>query len=81
MTVSKVFLKPGKESFVRRFHPWIFSGAVARTEGSPTDGDAVQVFDSHNNFLATGHFHEGSIAVKLLTWQPTELNADFSRKN
>lgn len=80
MTVSKVFLKPGKESFVRRFHPWIFSGAVARTEGSPTDGDAVQVFDSHNNFLATGHFHEGSIAVKLLTWQPTELNADFFAK-
>lgn len=77
MKLSKVFLKPGKESFVRRFHPWIFSGAVARTEGRLADGDAVEVFDSGKNFLAIGHFHEGSIAVKLLSWKPAELNAEF----
>ncbi len=76
-TSTAIILKPGKESFVRRFHPWIFSGAVASIEGRPADGDVVQVFDSRKNFLATGHFHEGSIAVKLLSWQPVELNADF----
>jgi 23S rRNA (cytosine1962-C5)-methyltransferase len=74
---SAIFLKPGKESFVRRFHPWIFSGAVSRTEGRPTDGEVVEVFDHQKNFLATGHFHEGSIAVKLLSWRPVELNAEF----
>ena len=73
-------LKPGKETFVRRFHPWIFSGAIARAEGQPQDGDVVDVFDHHRNFLATGHFHEGSIAVKLLSLKPVELNIDFFRE-
>lgn len=79
-TVATLVLKPGKEAFVRRFHPWIFSGAVAITEGRPTDGDVVQVFDHHRNFLATGHFHEGSIAVKILSFQPTDLDANFFTK-
>ncbi len=77
---SKIFLKPGKEAFVRRFHPWIFSGAVASIEGHPADGDVVRVFDHHRNFLATGHFHEGSIAVKILSFQPTNLDAEFFAK-
>jgi len=79
-TAATLFLKPGKEAFVRRFHPWIFSGAVAKIEGHPADGDVVQVVDHHRNFLATGHFHEGSIAVKILSFQPADLDAEFFTK-
>ncbi|MCY7350218.1 MAG: class I SAM-dependent rRNA methyltransferase [Cytophagaceae bacterium] len=75
-----IHLKPGKDAFVRRFHPWIFSGAIARTEDNPKDGDVVEVFDHHRNFLATGHFHEGSIAVKILSLEPIELDTDFFLK-
>lgn len=64
--MAKVFLKPGKEAFVRRFHPWIFSGAIARIEGAPADGDVVRVFDLRGEHLAVGHFHHGSIAVRIL---------------
>ena len=65
----KLILRPGKEHPVRRFHPWIFSGAVGKTEGKPKDGDVVEVLDSQRNFLALGHFHEGSIAVKILSFR------------
>ena len=65
----KITLKPGKEEFVRRFHPWIFSGAIARVEGEPTDGDVVQVCDRRGEFLAVGHFHHGSIAVRILSFE------------
>jgi len=64
----QVFLKPGKEVPVLRFHPWIFSGAIARIEGNPADGDIVQVCDKRGVLLGMGHFHHGSIAVRLLTF-------------
>lgn len=62
----KIFLKPNKEEPVRRFHPWVFSGAIARVEGEPADGDLVSVHDRQGNLLGVGHFHQGSIAVRLL---------------
>jgi 23S rRNA (cytosine1962-C5)-methyltransferase len=62
----KVFLKAGKEEPVRRFHPWVFSGAIARTEGRAADGDLAGVYDRLGNLLGVGHFHHGSIAVRLL---------------
>lgn len=68
MTLTKIFLKPGKEEPVRRFHPWIFSGAIARIEGKPLDGDLAAVFDRRENLLGIGHFHHGSIAVRLLSF-------------
>lgn len=72
MTLVKVYLKPGKEEPVRRFHPWIFSGAIARIEGKPADGDLSAVFDNKENLLGIGHFHHGSIAVRLLSFGPAE---------
>ena len=53
----KVFLKKGKEEPVRRKHPWVFSGAIARIEGQAEDGEIATVFDFKGNFLGTGHFH------------------------
>ena len=71
----KIYLKPGKEEPVRRFHPWIFSGAIARADGHPADGDVVQVVDKNGNGLGAGHFHHGSIAVRLLTFAADDVTA------
>lgn len=69
----KVFLRPGKEEPVRRFHPWVFSGAIGRVEGNPADGDIAGVYDRRGDLLAIGHFHHGSIAVRILSFEPADL--------
>ncbi|MFN5170168.1 MAG: class I SAM-dependent rRNA methyltransferase [Cyclobacteriaceae bacterium] len=63
---ATLFLKPGRDQSVRRFHPWIFSGGVARLEGNPQDGDWVEVKDHQSQTLALGHYQKGSITVRLL---------------
>ncbi len=68
-----VFLKPGKEIPVLRFHPWVFSGAIARIDGNPLDGDIVEVCDRKGALLGIGHFHHGSIAVRLLTFAAADI--------
>lgn len=68
-----IYLKPGKEVAVLRFHPWVFSGAVQRLTGQPEDGAIVDVFSSRNQLLGLGHFHHGSIAVRLLSFGPANL--------
>jgi 23S rRNA (cytosine1962-C5)-methyltransferase len=74
---AKVILNAGKEIAVKRLHPWIFSGAIARTEDNPTDGDVVEVFDKKNTYLATGHYYKGSIAVKIFSYVLAEINEEF----
>jgi 23S rRNA (cytosine1962-C5)-methyltransferase len=69
----KVFLRPGKEEPVRRFHPWVFSGAIARVDGQPADGDIAGVYDRGGNLLGLGHFHHGSIAVRMLSFGDADL--------
>ena len=68
MTFTKIFLQAGRDEAVRRFHPWVFSRAISRYEGDLNDGDVVEVFDNKNNYLATGHYHDGSIAVRLFSF-------------
>lgn len=74
MALPKIFLKPGKDEPVRRFHPWVFSGAIARIEGKPADGDLTEVVDRQGQLLGVGHFHHGSIAVRLLSFGPADPN-------
>jgi len=77
-TPIKVTLRPGKEIPILRAHPWVFSGAIAQTEGRPEDGDIAEVFDKRGNLLGVGHFHHGSIAVRLLSFGPANLESrDF----
>jgi 23S rRNA (cytosine1962-C5)-methyltransferase len=71
----KITLKAGKDEFVKRFHPWIFSGAIARTEGNPKDGDLAEVYDKPGNLLGIGHFHHGSIAVRMLTFTQADVDS------
>lgn len=80
--VSTVILRPGRERSVLRRHPWVFSGAVARVEGAPADGDVVDVRDARGNWLARGYLNRRSqIIVRLLTWDPDEeISTDFWRR-
>ena len=72
-----VILKPGKEAAVLRRHPWIFSGAIDRKVGEVKEGTVVEVFSSERQFLGTGHFMTGSIAVKIFSFLRTTTGADF----
>ncbi|MDR0976365.1 MAG: class I SAM-dependent methyltransferase, partial [Prevotellaceae bacterium] len=63
-----IYLKPGKEESLQRFHPWIFSGAIATIDGTPDEGDVVDVCTARREFIARGHYQIGSIAVRVLTF-------------
>lgn len=78
--MKKIFLKRKKDAAVRRFHPWVFSGAVQRTEGHPADGEVVEVYDRQGEYLATGHYQHGSICVRLFSFEPTEAGPEFWEK-
>ena len=80
MAYKKVYLKPGKEESLKRFHPWVFSGAIARMEGEPEEGEIVDVFTSKKEFIACGHYQVGSIAVRVLTFTQQEIDRDFWRQ-
>lgn len=69
MIFPQIILKTNRDEAVRRFHPWVFSGAIASMKGQPADGDIVEVTDSRNKYLATGHYHNGNIAVKLFSYE------------
>jgi len=74
---TKVILKSGKEQSIRRYHPWIFSGAIKSIEGKVAEGELVSIYSNNNEFLASGHYQIGSIAVRILTFKPEEINASF----
>ncbi|MBE6306436.1 MAG: class I SAM-dependent rRNA methyltransferase [Bacteroidaceae bacterium] len=80
MTNSRFILKPGKEDSFRRFHPWVFSGAIQRIIGEPTEGDVVTVEDWQGNFVGVGHYQIGSIAVRILSFSPVEVDEAFYRE-
>ena len=73
----KVYLKPGKEESLKRFHPWIFSGAIARFDGEPEEGEVVEVYTSKKEFIACGHFQIGSIAVRVLSFRQEPIDHAF----
>lgn len=77
MSYKKVYLKPGKEESLRRFHPWIFSGAIHHIEGEPEEGEVVSVYTSQREFVAVGHFQVGSIAVRVLSFQDELIDHAF----
>ena len=74
---KEVFLKPKKESSIKRFHPWIFSGAISRLPAQLDEGDVVQVFSHEKKFLGVGHYQIGSIAVRILSFKQEEIDQDF----
>jgi len=77
MNYCKIYLKPKKEESVLRFHPWIFSGAIASINGKPVEGDIVELYSSGNQFLGVGHYQIGSIAVRILSFSPVVIDISF----
>ena len=75
--MKKIFLKRGKDESLRRFHPWIFSGAIHHTSEQPEEGEVVTVYTSENEYIATGHFQIGSIMVRVLSFEHEEIDKAF----
>ncbi len=74
----KIVLKSGKDASLRRYHPWVFSGAIKKMyNGEPTEGEVVAVYDNKDEFLGLGHYQIGSIAIRIISFQETEINQDF----
>ncbi|MCQ2331438.1 MAG: class I SAM-dependent rRNA methyltransferase, partial [Paludibacteraceae bacterium] len=85
--MTTIILKPHKEESLKRFHPWVFSGAIGRVVldkdypfDAPQEGEVVLVTDAKNQPLGVGHYQIGSIAVRMLEFGVTELPADFYEK-
>ena len=74
---TRIILKSGKDQSVMRRHPWIFSGAIKKMDGEPSEGEVVDVYDNKENFLARGHYQPGSIAVRILTFMDEEIDKGF----
>ncbi|SDY86529.1 class I SAM-dependent rRNA methyltransferase [Nitrosomonas sp. Nm33] len=71
--MKKIILKAGKEKSLLRRHPWIYSGAIGRVEGNPSDGDTVQIYTNQNVFLAHAAYHsKAPIAARVWSWQQDE---------
>ena len=75
--MKTIILKRGKEESLERFHPWIFSGAIATRPDDITAGDLVEVRSASGRLMGTGHFEAGSIAVRMLTMDDTPVNDEF----
>ena len=73
----KIILKKGRDESLRRFHPWVFSGAIAQIQGSPAEGDLVAVHDCDGRYLACGHYQIGSIAVRILSFSGDPQDPGF----
>lgn len=77
MPYKSIYLKKGKEESLKRFHPWIFSGAIHHADEGIEEGEVVRVYTADKNFIAVGHFQIGSIAVRVLSFKDIEINHDF----
>ena len=75
--MTKIYLKKGREESLKRFHPWVFSGAVAQMTGVPAEGDIVDVYAADGQYLASGHYQVGSIVVRILSFLANPHSPSF----
>ena len=75
--MKKIILLRNKERSLQRFHPWVFSGAVYKKDPTLNDGDIVEVYDSENRYLATGHYNNNSICVRIFSFQQVTPDFEF----
>ena len=74
---KEIRLKRGKEESLKRFHPWVFSGAILKIDEGVSEGDVVRVLANSGDFIAVGHYQEGSIAVRVLSFSDVKIDGDF----
>ena len=72
LSLPRAIIHRKKVDAVQRFHPWIFSGAIAKVQGEISDGDLIEAYGEDGKFLAIGLWGMGSIAIKVLSFQPVE---------
>lgn len=77
MTTKTIQLKKGKEESLKRFHPWIFSGAILRMDDGIEEGELVKIVTFHREFIAIGHYQIGSIAVRVLSFRDITIDQEF----
>ncbi len=77
MRYKEVYLKKGKDDSLRRFHPWIFSGAIKRLYEDIEEGEIVRVFTDEGKFIAVGHYQIGTIAVRVLSFNDDTIDSAF----
>ena len=76
MTYKRIILKKGSEEFLKRFHPWVFSGAISKMDPCE-DGDLVTVYTHAGELIGNGHYQLGSIAVRMLCFDDTTIDGDY----
>ncbi len=74
---TKIVLKSGKDQSLKRFHPWVFSGAIKKVYGNLAEGDLVSVYSNKDEFLGLGHYQIGSIAVRIISFREIVPDYDF----
>ena len=74
---KQIYLKRGKEDSLKRFHPWVFSGAIHHADDGIEEGDTVRVITSSGDFIAVGHYQIGSIAVRVLSFRDVTVDSSF----
>ncbi len=77
MKYKTIFLRRGKDESLKRFHPWVFSGAIDRADEKLEEGDIVKVVDANGQFIALGHYQIGSIAVRVLSFEERDIDDSF----
>ena len=77
---KNVYLKPGKEDSLKRYHPWVFSGAIHHMDDGIEEGQLVRVVDINGQFIAVGHYQVGSIAVRVLSFKDIPITDEFWEK-
>lgn len=80
MAYNTLYLKKGKDESLKRFHPWVFSGALQQIPSGLEEGSIVRVLDNDGKFIAVGHWQIGSIAVRVLSFDDEEINFDFWKR-
>ena len=78
--MKKVTLKPAKEKSLLRKHPWVFSGAIKNVEKDTKDGSIVEIFSNKEKYLATGHYNQGNISVRIFEFERQEINEEYWKK-
>ena len=74
---TRIVLKSGKDQSLRRYHPWVFSGAIKKIHGPAREGELVDLYDNKDEYLASGHYQHGSIAVRVISFEALETDQLF----
>ncbi len=77
MNYKKIKLRPKKDESLKRFHPWVFSGAIQHKDDNLAEGEVVSVYTNDDQFIAIGHYQVGSIMVRVLSFDDIEINQSF----